>query len=241
MQATDTGVTCAPHLVDEPSRTAAVASALAQLRADGLFSGWRDELYPVSATFGGEPLLLIERAAAAAFGIKAYGVHINGFVRRPDGLHLWVARRSLSKPTWPGKLDHLAAGGQPHGIGLHANVVKECGEEAGVDPELATSAKACGAVSYQTFQDSGGLKREVLFVFDLELPETFRPKAEDGEVQDFRLLPVEQVMSLVRDTDEFKDNCNLVLLDFFVRHGLMEADAPGYLQLVRGLRAGDCS
>lgn len=25
---------------------------------------------------------------------------------------MWVARRSMSKPNWPGKLDHIAAGGQ---------------------------------------------------------------------------------------------------------------------------------
>jgi hypothetical protein len=47
-------------------------------------------------------------------------------------------------------------------------------------------------------------------------------------------------MQLVRDTDEFKDNCNLVLIDF-VRYGLIPADAIGYLKLVSGLRAGDCS
>lgn len=29
------------------------------------------------------------------------GVHINGYVRLPDGgLELWVARRSRTKPTW---------------------------------------------------------------------------------------------------------------------------------------------
>jgi 8-oxo-dGTP pyrophosphatase MutT (NUDIX family) len=129
---------------------------------------------------------------------------------------------------------------QPHGIGLHANVVKECGEEAGIAPDLATTAKACGAVSYESWREAG-LKREVLFVFDLELPDSFVPTAQDGEVQEFELMPVDRVMELVRDTDEFKDNCNLVLIDFFVRHGLIPADAIGYLKLVSGLRAGDCS
>ena len=45
------------------------------------------------------------------------GVHINGYVTLPDGSReMWVARRSRSKPTWPGRLDHVAAGGQPHGL-----------------------------------------------------------------------------------------------------------------------------
>lgn len=56
----------------------------------------------------------------------APGVHINGYVTLPDGSkELWVAKRSSTKPTWPGKLDHIAAGGQPHGLGwdaLHVSV-----------------------------------------------------------------------------------------------------------------------
>ena len=44
-------------------------------------------------------------------------------------------------------------------------------------------------------------------------------------------------MERVRDTSEFKYNCNLVLIDFFVRHGLIEPDDPDYLAIVAGLRA----
>ena len=45
------------------------------------------------------------------------------------GLCLWVARRSVNKPNWPGKLDHIVAGGQPYGISVMENVIKECEEE----------------------------------------------------------------------------------------------------------------
>jgi hypothetical protein len=101
------------HTLETPkARSRAVAEVLKNLHVNGHIPGWRDELYPVAARFGAEPLLLVERAAAHLLGIKAYGVHVNGFVRRADGLHLWVARRSTGKPTWPGQLDHLAAGGQ---------------------------------------------------------------------------------------------------------------------------------
>jgi hypothetical protein len=87
---------------------------LAELRKKhGLLTGWRNELYPVTPAFDAKPLLLIERAAAPYFGIRAYGVHVNGYVVRADGSKaLWVARRSPSKQTWPGKLDHIVAGGQ---------------------------------------------------------------------------------------------------------------------------------
>ena len=65
-------------------------------------------------SFHSEPLALVERAAAVHLGIKAYGVHVNGYVRGPFGIELWVATRSKDKPTWPGRLDHIVAGGQVH-------------------------------------------------------------------------------------------------------------------------------
>ncbi|KAK9827627.1 hypothetical protein WJX81_000466 [Elliptochloris bilobata] len=217
-----------------------MAGVLARLRDKGLVSGWRDELYPVAAAFDAPPHCLIERAAAPHFGIKAYGVHINGYVETPSGLELWVARRSRSKATWPGKLDHIVAGGQPAGMTCADNVIKECGEEAGIPPELAATAVPAGAVSYEALQPAG-VKRDVLFVYDLRLPADFVPAPQDGEVESFRRLPIAEVAALVADTDEFKDNCNLVIIDFLIRHGHIVPEAPGYLALLAGMRCGDCS
>ena len=68
--------------------------------------GWRDELLPVVASWCGEPVLLMERAAVPYFGMKAYGVHINGYVKDPvtNEILLWVAKRSRTKSTFPGIL-----------------------------------------------------------------------------------------------------------------------------------------
>jgi hypothetical protein len=60
-------------------------------------------------------------------------------------------------------------------------------------------------------------------------------------VEEFMLWPVQRVAELVASTTEFKINCNLVIIDFMVRHGLLDPAQPGYLQLVQGLRSGDCS
>jgi hypothetical protein len=73
--------------------------------------------------------------------------------------------------------------------------------------------------------------------YDLELPADFHPRCNDGEVETFYLWPVEQVMETVRDTEEFKPNCNLVIIDFLVRHGYLDQDAPDYLEIIQGLRA----
>ena len=48
--------------------------------------------------------------------MQTYGVHVNGYTIKPDGSHMWIARRSKDKPTFPGKLDHIVAGGQSFGI-----------------------------------------------------------------------------------------------------------------------------
>ena len=79
------------------------------------------------------------------------------------------------------------------------------------------------------------LKPDVQYVFDLELPEDFTPALVDGEVDSFELWSVSRVMERVRDTFDFKYNCNLVLIDFFVRHGLIDPDDPDYLAIVAGL------
>jgi hypothetical protein len=44
------------------------------------------------------------------------------------------------------------------------------------------------------------------------------------------------VYETVHDTNKFKYNCNLVLIDFFVRHGLLNADYPEFTAIVAGLR-----
>ena len=221
---------------------------MASLRDAGIITGWRNELYPVQTSFYDPPSLLLERAASPFFGIKAYGIHLNGYVRRPNGeFLLWVARRSATKPTWPGKLDHIVAGGQPYGLSLRENVIKECQEEAGIPAELASKAVPVGAVSYTSLQ-SAGLKRDVLFCYDLELPEGFQPVPEDGEVEEFFLLPLDDVAKIIsegtwdeNDRNAYKDNCNLVVLDFLIRHGVLVPDTPGYLKILNGLRSGDCS
>lgn len=226
----------APALGTPDARSEAVRTFLLELRAQGRFAGlWREEAYPVGWAFTDPPLMLMERAAVPWFGVRAFGPHMTGYVRRRDGLHVWVARRSYSKPTFPGQLDNTVAGGQPAGIGLHDNLVKECQEEASIPPALARQARAVSYISYLN-QTGPQLKPDLMMCFDLELPDDFTPTANDGEVHAFELWPVRRVFETVRDTTEFKYNCNLVLIDFFVRHGLLSADDPQFVAIVSGLR-----
>ncbi|MBM3951808.1 MAG: DUF4743 domain-containing protein [Rhodospirillales bacterium] len=228
------GVRLDPRLADFETRTRAVADALESLRAKGEIPGWRDEPYPVAESFSAPALMTMERAAVPLFGVRGYGVHMNGVVGAGAGLRMWVAKRSLSKPTGPGKLDQLVAGGQPAGVALADNLVKECAEEAAIPADLARRAVPIGTVSYLTERPEG-LRHDVLFNYDLELPESFRPHNADGEVESFHLWPIDEVIATVRDTDRFKFNCALVAIDFLIRRGLIAPDHPDYVALTGGL------
>lgn len=221
-------------LDDYDSRTAAVDRALRTLDGEGRFTGWRGEPYPVGTGWGTPALFEMERCAVPHFGISAYGVHINGYVRRPDGLHMWIARRAWDKPTYPGQLDNMIAGGQPVGLGLMENVIKEAKEEAGVPAEIAGTARAVGAISY-VHRDGPQLKPDVMFVYDLEVPDGFEPHNTDGEADSFMLLPVGEVMRVTAETSEFKFNCAVVNVDFFIRHGLLSPEDPDYVEILRGM------
>ncbi len=231
-------VTLAPGLADFAARSEAVAHVLRDLRARGAVPMWRDEDYPVLSRWGEPPLLKMERAAVPLFGTRGFGVHLNGLVRGTEGLKLWVAKRARDKATAPGKLDHIVAGGQPHGLGLRENLIKEAREEAGIPAALAAKAVPVGAVSYRCERPEG-LRDDVLFCYDLELPEDFAPVNTDGEVESFALWPIEEVLARIRETDDFKFNVNLVVLDLAIRRGLVTPDDPDYREIRAGLRLPD--
>ncbi len=186
----------------------------------GLFR-WRGEAFDVRARPDGAVLTQIDRGALPTFGIQATGVHVNGLVRQDDGLHVWIARRASDKLLDPGKLDHIVAGGVPAGLGPIETLLKEAGEEASIPSELASKAVHVGLIGY-AMERPEGLRRDRLHCYDLILPEDFTPVAADGEVAAFELWPIGRVLEAVRDSDDFKFNVNLVLIDLFLRHRLID-------------------
>jgi len=176
-----------------------------------------------------------ERAAAPVIGVCGYGVHLNGTTMRDGVPHMWIARRAATKSVEPGKLDQVAAGGIPYGIGVFENLIKESDEEAAIPAALARTAKPVGIISY-TAQVENGIRADTLYNYDLELPPDFRPHNRDGEVDAFHCLPLDEVARLVRDSDEFKQNSAVVVIDYLIRHGyLTPDDTPDYPALCRGI------
>ncbi|XP_023530783.1 nudix hydrolase 20, chloroplastic-like [Cucurbita pepo subsp. pepo] len=219
-------------------RTHAVGNVVKCL-GEEIIPGIRNEMYPVTSSFGAPVFFSLERAAAPYFGIKVYGVQMNGYVEKDGKKFLWIAKRSQMKQTFPGMLDELVAGGLPEGVSCGENLMKECEEEAGIPRSISNKAIPVGAVSYSDIKDYS-YKRDVLFCYDLKLPESFIPKNQDGEVEGFRLLPVTNVANVIRRTQLFKHNCALVIIDFLFRHGYIKPESLGYLELLQSLKSGTC-
>ena len=195
---------------------------------------WRNETFDVAPRWGAPPIFRLDRGAVPFFGTRAYGVHLNGYRRNGDDLYLWVGRRSPDKKVAPDKLDNLVAGGVGNGHGLDETLLKEGDEEASIPTSITKHALPVGAVSYR-METELGIRDDVLFVYDLEMPADFLPQNRDGEIVHFDLVPASLVIDRVRTSDDFKFNVNLVILDFALRHGLLRPDDPEYLDVATGL------
>jgi len=222
---------------DSAARTAALDAVVEALVAEGLVGKWRNEVFAVAPRWGAAPVFSLDRGAVSFFGVRAYGVHMNGYRRETDGIWLWIGRRSPLKLVSPGKLDNLVAGGMGGGLGAPETLVKEAEEEASVPEALVARARAVGAVSYK-MEVPQGLRDDVLFLYDLETPPEFEPQNRDGEIVEFMLMQVNEALARVSDGDDFKFNVNLTIIDFALRHGLLTPEDPDYLALLVGLHRG---
>ncbi|KAA8641460.1 hypothetical protein EYZ11_002278 [Aspergillus tanneri] len=206
-----------------------------------ILHGWRNETFPVYGP-GGEVLLEIERSASALFGIVTYGVQLTCYVQEDRGLRIWIGRRSRSKQTYPGMLDNTAAGGLGTGQSPYRAVVQEAVEEASL-PEsvLCRGLRSVGCLSYyrvrgtQAGGDDGLLQPEVEYVYELLLDADTIPQPGDSEVDEFHLWSVDEVGDALK-RGEFKPNSAIVLVDFFIRHGILTPEnEPEYLEIIARL------
>jgi 8-oxo-dGTP pyrophosphatase MutT (NUDIX family) len=212
----------------------AVDQAVDALVAERQIPKTRNETFAVAARWEAPPIFHLDRGAVPFFGTRAYGVHLNGYRRDGDEIRLWVGRRAANKRVAPDKLDNLVAGGIGNGHGLVQTLIKEADEEATIQPGLVAQAVPVGAVSYR-METALGIRDDVLFVYDLEVPPDFVPSNRDGEFAEFILMPATAVLDRIRTSSDFKFNVNLVILDFALRHGILHPDDPEYLEVATGL------
>ncbi|TIB40348.1 hypothetical protein E3P86_00714 [Wallemia ichthyophaga] len=194
-------------------------------------NGWRNEDYGVYSA-DNSLLFTLERAAAGILGIPTYGIHLTAFT--PD-YKLWIPRRSPTKQTYPAMLDNTVAGGIAFGDSVLHTVIKECQEEANLPSEIIhSSLKSTGVVTYFYMKQGLFAQPEIQFVFDLKVDQHVTPTPNDGEVQSFSCISVDQAIANIHDR-QFKPNCALVLIDFFVRHGFISPDIDEYIELTQNM------
>ena len=212
----------------------AIDAVIDALVSEGRVPKWRNETFEAAPRWGAPPVFCLDRGAVPFFGTRAYGVHLNGYLRQGNKLCLWIGRRSPDKQVAPNKLDNLVAGGIGNGHGVDGTLLKEGEEEASIPRSLLSHAISVSAISYR-METKLGIRDDVLFVYDLEMPADFVPQNRDGEIVHFELMPASAVLDQIRTTSDFKFNVNLVILDFAVRHGLLRPDDPEYLDVATGL------
>lgn len=185
------------------------------------------EMFPI---LGAKYPVQLERFAADLFGITARGAHLTVYTTNKYGMRIWVPRRSPSLFTYPNKLDTTVAGGVSAGETPMQNIIREAQEEASLPADLLQKGiRTTGVLTYISYEleKPGGNEScvvpDMIYVFDLEVDSDVVPVPEDGEVKEFYLMSVDEIQEALAK-GEFKTNSAVVMLDFFIRHGIITPD-----------------
>lgn len=188
------------------------------------------EEYEEFAIVGVDYPVRLFRYAAPLFGIVSQGAHLTAYTRTSNGLKIWVPRRSPTISTYPNKLDSTVAGGISAEDTPFETIIRESAEEASLPEDLTRrDVRPVGVLTYITVLEEGqgevaGLvKPDMVYVYDMELTEDVIPKPHDDEVKEFYLLTPDEVKEALLK-NEFKTNSAAVMIDFFIRHGIISAD-----------------
>lgn len=205
---------------DRAGRSVAMGEVARALAARGLLTRWRNEIYRIGLADHGRSYFDLERAAVRFFGFTAQAVHMNGLVVRDGQACMWVARRSPDKSIDPGMLDNLMGGGIGADLGIEETLVKECWEEAGIPATLASRAIRAGSIRVCR-EVPDGLHAEIIHMYDLDLPTDFEPINQDGEVAEFRCVPLAEVAAELAADAPYTVDAALVAIDYLRRKGVL--------------------
>jgi 8-oxo-dGTP pyrophosphatase MutT (NUDIX family) len=167
------------------------------LRETKRLGKWRNELLRVTSP-DGSILGFVERAAARALGIKTFAVHLMLYC----GDKVWVQQRALNKATDPGMWDTCVGGLVAGDESFELSLEREAMEEAGVDlpaiRQLGIKLDRGQTITVKRNLVSGdayeGYMFEDLLIWDLNVDASFKPKNNDGEVAQFALWSVDELI-----------------------------------------------
>ena len=192
------------------------------------------ELFSCRNTIDGKEFFKLDRKLVEYLGIRGYGVHLIAYIKKKNSYKLWVPKRNKNKLASPSKFDNSVAGGVRAGEGIFSALEREAYEEAGLKKKQLNNVKLVGTLNYNWKNSPYTLRRDTLYLFDLEVDDKFKPQCLDGEVEKFELMDWKKVLKLMQNTDSIKNNCNLVFFNFMVRHSLInEKLEKNYEEILR--------
>ena len=208
-------------------RTKNMHTTLRAALDNGTVDYWADELFPVYSSTG-EHILDMDGCGVDLFSIITYAVHMIAYVEtQEEGRKFWVPRRAKTKMSYPGMLDNTVGGSLRSGERAIDCIVREAAEEGAIPEEYTRGhVKACGTLSYQMDRtDDGreGCQHQVQYLYEMELPEDIVPRPNDGEVEEFMLMSLDEAIAALRK-GEFKLNCGMTWMSYLVRHGIVNAE-----------------
>ena len=183
-----------------------------RMQQGGFIPGWRHEEF-AWVDQDGHAYFQLERSAFRAFGFRSMATHINGYTKAGN---IWLGRRSENKPTDPGQLDNLAAGGIAADETPWVCARRELWEEAGVPAQISDQIEPVGRIHMRRPIPNRGFHDEQLYVYDLELLDSFVPTNHDGEVSGFIEIPLSEAAARIL-ADEFTSDAAFVTADFILR------------------------
>ena len=193
-----------------------------------------NELFSCRNTIDGKEFFKLDRKLVEYLGIRGYGVHLIAYIKKKNSYKLWVPKRNKNKLASPSKFDNSVAGGVRAGEGIFSALEREAYEEAGLKKKQLNNVKLVGTLNYNWKNSPYTLRRDTLYLFDLEVDDKFKPQCLDGEVEKFELMEWKKVLKLMQNTDSIKNNCNLVFFNFMIRHSLInEKLEKNYEEILR--------
>ena len=140
-------------------------------------------------------------------------------------------------------LDITVGGSLPTGESPFECLIRECAEEASFPGDLVRKhAIAVGTITHVNISDERGggelglICPEVQFTYEMKLPNDIVPvPGRDNEAESITLMSVDALKHAL-ETGEFTPANGCIVLDFFVRHGILNFEnEPDYIEIAARL------
>ncbi len=168
-------------------------------------------------------------------GVRRYASRVNAFYDD----QMWIVKRGTGVHQYPGFLDNLVGAGQIAGRTILENTIVEAHEEAGLTPQDCAGLVSTSMIHTFRHTPKGFLFDENIYIYDLDTNGVIMPQiVNTWETADIMLWSYDQVIHTMKNTDEFRPEAALCLIDFFIRRGVITPDnEPDYDEICFGLRS----